>query len=53
MPQKMEYRTKQKILNRGISNGLAALTEMLNILSHQGNTNQDDPEIPPYTHQIG
>jgi hypothetical protein len=27
--------------------------EMFNIFSHQGNKNQNDPEIPPYTNQNG
>jgi hypothetical protein len=27
--------------------------EMLNILSHQGNANQNDPEIPTYSNQNG
>ena len=47
----MGNRAKQRILNRGISNGLNALKEMFNILSHQGNVNQNVPEIPPYTNQ--
>jgi hypothetical protein len=49
----MEYRAKQKILNRGISNGEEALLEMFNVISHQGNANQIDPEIPSYNHQNG
>jgi hypothetical protein len=40
-------------LNRGISNGQEALKEMFNILSHQRNANQNDPEILPHTHQDG
>ena len=47
----MGHRAKQRILNRGILDGLEALKEMLNILSHQGNTNQNDPEIPLLTSQ--
>jgi hypothetical protein len=31
----MWHRAKQRILNRGISNGREALKEMFNILSHQ------------------
>ena len=27
--------------------------EMFDILSHQGNANQNDSEIPPYTSQNG
>jgi hypothetical protein len=49
----MGYRAKQKILNRGISNGQEAFKEMFNILSHEGNTNQNNSEIPPYTSQNG
>jgi hypothetical protein len=29
------------------------LKEMFNILSHQENANQNNPEIPPYTNQNG
>ena len=47
----MGYRAKQRILNRGISNGQEALKEMFNILSHQGNANPNNPEIPSYTNQ--
>jgi hypothetical protein len=43
----MGYRTKQGILNRVITNGQEALKEVFNILSHRGNENQNDPEIPP------
>ena len=49
----MGYRAKQKILKREISNGQEALKEMFKVLSHQGNANQNDPEIPSYTHQNG
>jgi hypothetical protein len=43
------YRTKQRILK------LAEryLKKMLNVLSHQGNANQNDHEIPSYTSQKG
>jgi hypothetical protein len=34
-----------------ILNGLEAPKEMFNILSHQGNVNQNDSEIPPHTSQ--
>jgi hypothetical protein len=47
----MGYRAKQRILNQGISNGYEALKEMFNILSHQRNANQFNPEIPPHTNQ--
>ena len=49
----MECRAKQKILKREISNGQEALKEMFKVLSHQGNANQNDPEIPSYTNQNG
>ena len=49
----MGYRAKQRILNTGILNGREALKEMFNILSHQGNVNQNDPRIPTYTSQNG
>jgi hypothetical protein len=49
----MEYRANQRILNRGNSNGLEAPKEMFNILSHQGNANQNKPEIPPHTSHNG
>jgi hypothetical protein len=42
-----------RILNRGISNGWEALKEMFNILSHQGNANQNNFEIASYTSQNG
>jgi hypothetical protein len=41
----MGYRSKQRILNRGIFNGTLALKERLKVLSHQRNANQNDPEI--------
>jgi hypothetical protein len=46
---KMWYSSKQRILDRGISNGQEALKEMFNLLSCQGNSNQNNSEIPPYT----
>jgi hypothetical protein len=49
----MGCRAKQRILNRGILNGLEALKEMFKILSHQGNANENYPEILPYTNQNG
>jgi hypothetical protein len=45
--------TLNRILNRGNSNGQEALKGMSNILSHQGNTNKNVPEIPPHTNQNG
>ena len=41
----MEYRTKQRIFNRRISNAWKTLKEMF-IFSHQGNANQNNSEIP-------
>jgi hypothetical protein len=38
----MEYRSKQKNISRGISNDWGTLKEMFNILSHEGNANQND-----------
>ena len=49
----MGYRDKQKILNREIANVQEALKELFNILWHQGNANQNDPENPPYNNQNG
>jgi hypothetical protein len=51
--QEMLYRTKQRIHNVGIWNGCEALKEMFKVFSHQGNANQNDLEIPPYTNQNG
>ena len=49
----MGHSTKQRILNKGISNGWEALKEMFKVLSHQGNTNQNNSEVPSYTGQNG
>jgi len=49
----MEYRAKQNILSWGLLNGQKAPKEMLNILSHKGNANQNNPEISPHTSQNG
>jgi hypothetical protein len=38
----MRYRAKERILNRGISNGLEILKELFTIISHQRNANQND-----------
>ena len=40
----MGYITKQRILNRGISNGLEALQETFKFLRHQGNANENNFE---------
>jgi hypothetical protein len=49
----MGYRAKQRIHNRRISNDREALKERFSVLSHQGNANQNNPEIPPYPTQNG
>ena len=49
----MGYRTKQRIHNRGASNGCEAPKEMFKVLSDQRNANRNDPKIPPYTNQNG
>jgi hypothetical protein len=41
------YRAKHRISYYGISNGQEAPKEIFNILSHQENTSQNDPAIPP------
>ena len=41
----MWYRAKQRILNRGISNGRDTLKEMFKVLSDQGNANQNNCEV--------
>jgi hypothetical protein len=45
----MEYRAKQRIIIKEISNGQEALKERVNIPSHQGNANQNDSDsiLPP------
>jgi hypothetical protein len=40
----MGFRAERRILVRGLTNGLEALKEMFNILSHQENANQNDSE---------
>ena len=47
----MGYITKEIILKKGILSVQEALKETINVLSHQGNANQNDPEITSYTHQ--
>jgi hypothetical protein len=49
----MGYRAKQRFLKWGILNGWEAPKEMFNILSHQGNANKNNPEIPLHTSQNG
>jgi hypothetical protein len=48
---KIQYRAKQRLLKRGLSNGQETIKEILNVLSHQENANQNDSEIPSYTNQ--
>jgi hypothetical protein len=36
-----------------IPNGRETPEKMFNILNHQGNANQNNPEIPPHTSQNG
>jgi hypothetical protein len=47
--QKMGYKTKWKIHNRGILNCREAPKEMFKVLSGQKNANQNNSEILPYT----
>ena len=49
----MGYRAKERILNWENYNGREAPKEMFNIHSHKGTTNQNNPDIPPYTNQDG
>ena len=45
----MGYETKQRILNRSISNDQKTLNKMFNSISHQGNANQNNSEISSHT----
>lgn len=45
----MEHKSKQKNLKGGNSNGQGTLKELFNILSHQGNINQNNFEFSSYT----
>jgi hypothetical protein len=45
----MSYIAKQRILNGGILKSQEVLKEIFNILCHQKNANQNDPEITSYT----
>jgi hypothetical protein len=47
----MAYRAKQRILKWEIPNSWEAPEKMLNILNHQGNANQNNPEISPHINQ--
>jgi hypothetical protein len=52
-PLRMGLRAEQRILTWGILNGWEAPEKMLSILNHQGNANQNNPEIPLHTNQNG
>jgi hypothetical protein len=49
----MGYGSKQRILNRGIANGQETLKKGSRSLSHQGNSTQNDSEIPSNICQNG
>jgi hypothetical protein len=49
----MGYIGKQRISNWGNLKGQEAPKEMFNILSHQENTKENNPEIPPQTYPNG
>ncbi|KAL6091243.1 hypothetical protein STEG23_026825 [Scotinomys teguina] len=51
--EKMDCRAKQRIYGRRISNGQKTFKDMLNILTHQRNANQNNSEIPSYACQNG
>jgi hypothetical protein len=42
-----------RVHNSGTWNSLEARKEIFKVLSHQGNANQNDPEILPYANQNG
>jgi hypothetical protein len=50
---KMGLRSKQRILTREIANGWETPEKKFNILNHQRNGNQNNPEIPFHTSQNG
>ena len=50
--KKKGYSTEQRILNRKTSNGQKTLNVMFNLLSNQGNADQNNFEIPFYAGQI-
>jgi hypothetical protein len=45
--------TEERILKRRSTNGQYTYEEILNILGHKGNENQNYTEIPPYPSQNG
>jgi hypothetical protein len=49
----MGHRAKLRIFKGGKSNGCEAPKEMSNILSHQGNANQNNPVILSHTRHNG
>jgi hypothetical protein len=52
-PIKMWITDLNRIFNRGTSDDGETLKEMVNIISHQRNANQNCFEIPSYTCQNG
>ena len=52
-PIKNGVQSYTKYFNWGIVNSREATKEMFNIFSNQGNANQNNPEIPPYTNPNG
>lgn len=44
----MGYKSKQKMIKNGNTNGKKALKELFNISSHQGNANKNCFEITSY-----
>jgi hypothetical protein len=49
----MGYRVLlNRMLNKEILNGQEACKEIFNIFSHQGNPNQNNPDIQPFTNQM-
>ena len=46
-------RTQQTFFQRGNADGQQACEKMLSIANHQGNANQNDNDLSPYTGQNG
>ena len=51
--EEMGKRHEETLLQRRHPDGQPTHEKMLNITHHQGNTNQNHNEIPPYTCQNG
>jgi hypothetical protein len=49
----MGYRAKPRIFTWEILNDWVTPKKMFNILNHQGNANQNNPEILPHTSKNG